>query len=412
MKKLIAIIMTVALALSFAACEKKNEDAATKGVGSVDANQTAPGQDNKKDDPYVGAFYDPSGGYGPNVAYMVTKSGATEKLGGVYGYLKYTDDGKYAVWRYDTELYVKEPGKEKVTLSENVDDFTLNTKTGLLIAFCSDGIYSGKNLSDGIKKVNDMSKEVYRITTSNDGKYVAYVDEDYVLHLLNVDDFTDTVIASDINHGNELVCISENEVYYSTNEGNRYLWNGIENVITDVSYHNSVEFKQKHIAGMEKMGNTDVFSPNVKYAVVYDSNGYCRYKVTEDGFTDETFIEVDYSSPMAMDDGTVAFWDFDNTISVYSNGELTSFTGQILGGYYQNDVPYADGVLYYADGTTLKSYDVKSGEHKTVAENIFVYHVFNGYCYYLNENKEMFRVGIDEKLSDEVVYIMGTGFMY
>jgi len=405
MKKITTLLLAAVLLISASSCSKKSDEA-QKNVGQVTGTQA----EETAKDKYIGAFY--TDGNGPNQLCMITQSGAVEKLGDVYGMASFTDDGEYVVWRDSTKVFAKSANKNAVELCSNADSFVLKKDTGMLIVFCDDGIYTTTKISDGIKKVNDMSDGSYRTSISNDGKYMAYISSEYEVHLLNLTTAEDKVIGTNADHGDSLVCVSENEVYYHTiyeADNQTYLWDGTTSAPSDVNYHDGFGFRYRHIAGLEGFGNADVLSENRSYVLIYDNNSYTRYKIGETALEEPTVIDHKYCSAKVADDGTVFLSPFgEENFTVVYQGETFEFTGKIAN--YNKTVPYANDTLYYMDGGELKSYNFKTEKTETLTNKADIYAVCGGKVFYLDKDNKLYSTDSDDSLASAVVSI--GGFIY
>lgn len=411
MKKILSLVLIAAALLCLAACGNSNvtPDISDEDLEIIAGVDDIPDADNEiidddfveaeNTDTYVAAFYKQSGS--AHDGYMITESGKTEKLEQVYGYISYTDDGNYAVWRNNQNVYKKQPAKSKVLISDNAESFYLNDETGLLLVFADDGVYGAPNVSEDLTKISDISKGCYSRSLSDDKTHLAYI-ADGALCLVDLENLTVKMLVSEnVDHTiGELICRSANEIYYIDTDNTRYCWNGTTSVPSEFPSNAS--------------GNIMYESPNGKYVIVKD--GGFLYKCARNGedLTDKTeLIKFQYGGFFISDDGVAGLW---------TNGKITVFTeqgpvelgdGNLSGLYYQNCPPCVGDTVYYTDKSdNLIGFNVTSGESTTVAENVLYYHVLNGYCYYVTSDKAMYRLGMSEKSATNPDYMNGTGFVH
>lgn len=407
MKRSISLLLAAVLCLSLAACQSKpqtpvgsNPDA-TQSTNPADptsptqGDTTEPTQSATPADTYVGAFYKSGGG--AHIGYMVTASGSTERLEEVYGYLSYTKDGQWTVWRDNKTVYKKQPGENPVTLSTNADDFYLNEDTGLLIVFCEDGVYATSQISQSLNKITDLSDGVYRTALSDDGKYLAYIS-DGALYLITLSTFdVKKLVDSDVDHGEYLICHSPNEIYYMTFENVRCCWNG-----------SSVE--EKYVPESDE--KYECYSPNGKYAIGRENGKYWRYEFEGESIVNTKELGKIKGLYFVTDDGVAGVFS-SGTVTVYAENNTYELPNvQLCGYYYPAYPPCLNGIVYYMDSSKLMGLDVATGEKNVVVNDVKYYHILNGYCYYVTEDNDMFRLGTEEAIAKNPVYMNSIGFMY
>ena len=286
MRRIFALLLVVFMIFGLVACGNGNEqlDSGGENIGGT-TQQTDSVGDNSSDtdetiDAYVGAFMKSSGN---NVGYMITESGKTEELGDV-GNISYTADGKYTVWNDRYNLYVMQTGKSKKLLADNASGFYLQANTGVLISFCDDGIYANEDLSKEMRKISD-AKDCYLKRISLDGQTLACIGSGN-LYTVNLSTLAVTELVSTGVDRDLLICRSENEIYFETEENVRKKWDGAS--VSDGSATVDVEST----------------SPNGEYVILKENYDYYRYRITENGLDDRTEF-TEYSQYFVSDDGIV-----------------------------------------------------------------------------------------------------------
>lgn len=405
MKKFLSFILVLTQIFCLCACAGTADDPVSGNAGvssdSGNSSQDTPADDedtpdeDEITDTYVGSFYRKGGG--AHIGHMVTASGTVERLEEVYGTLSYTKDGQFVVWRDNTEVYKKQPGKAQVTLSTNADSFYLNHETGLLIVFCEDGVYAAAHVSEELQKVSDLADSVYRMDLSDDGSCLAYIAGGG-LYLIDLTTFAvSKLVDSDVDHGEYLICCSASEIYFETFENVRSCWDGTSVLEKYVPESVEDEYECK--------------SPNKQYAIGKENGVYYRYKIADGNVIEKTELGKAYGLFFVSDDGIAGVFS-NGTITVYTGSTTYELTGQLCGYYYPAYPPCLDGVLYYKDGTSLMGFDLSTGTSSVIAENVSNYHVLNGYCYYVTTDEDLYRLGISEPISRYPIYMNATGFMY
>ena len=399
MRRILSNFLIFAMLFCLSACGNEVGNLGDETLNTDASSQSAESNESTEEetfDAYVGAFYKKGGG--AHIGYMVTESGVTERLEEVYGEVTYTNDGKYVVWRDDTTVYKKQAGKNEVCISKNANNYYLNEKSGMLIVFGNDGVYATHNVSEDLEKISDISKKVYQMSISDDGTLLAYIAEG-ALYLINLNSFSvDTLVSENVKHGsNPFICRSATEIYYSTEE-ETLCWNGTSSI-------------QKSLPDTEDI---ECESPNGRYVIKKDNGVYCRFLRSDNGeLSDRTELENERVGLFFVTDEGVAGAGVSDKVRVYFEGKTHEFVGKLSGYYYQLFPPCVEETLYYIkDSSTLVGFNVSSGESTVVAENVSYYHVLNGYCYYVTADKNMYRVGISEKIDSNPSYMNGTGFMY
>lgn len=354
-------------------------------------------------DTYVASFYQDS--YSHGNLFMVTESGVSEDLGTVDGYAKYTNDGKYVIWQNGTRAYKKQPGKSEICISENAYDFYLNKENGILVVFGEDGIYATHNIAEDLEKISDLSLNINFTRTSDDENYLAVVSTESALYLIDLNSFSAKLLVSKNVRGDRLfICRSATEIYYADDDNNIFCWDGTTSVNKALPDKNDYD-----ITIQSK-------SPNGKYAVTYENGKYNRCLITETGLTEQTVLNAAVLSwSFVSDDGIVGSGGTSNEAWVYADGTYYNLNGRFGNGYFKNAPPCVGNTVYYINADSdLIALDVSTGESSKIAENISYFHVLNGFCYYVtdDENKSVYRVGIEDKLGTKATYSNSRGFMY
>ena len=392
MKRIFALLLVVFMLFALGACGSGNEQLGSgeENIGGT-TQQTDSVGDSSSDadetlDAYVGAFMKFSGN---NIGYVITESGETEELGDV-GNIAYTADGEYVVWNDKNDLYIMQAGKSKELLADNASAFYLQSNTGVLISFCDDGIFATSDLSKEMVKIAD-AKDCYLKRISLDGQTLACIGSGN-LYTVNLSTLTVTELVSTSVDRDLLICRSENEIYFETEENVRKKWDGAS--VSDGSTTVDVEST----------------SPNGEYVILKENYDYYRYKITENGLEDRTEF-TEYSQYFVSDNGIVGA-TLSNEVWVFNGSEKVVLTGTLSGYYFQSCPPIVGKTLYYMDGATLMAYDIDSESNTVIAENVKTYQVCSGYCYYLTTDEDVFRVGLSEKIASNPVYSNALGFIY
>lgn len=391
MKRILALLLASLMAFSLVACGNDNEqlDGGNNIGGTAqqtDSLDNSTAETNETMDAYVGAFMKFSGN---NIGYMIMESGKTEELGDV-GNIAYTADGKYVVWNDKYDLYIMQAGKSKKLLANNAKAFHLNANTGVLIAFCDDGIFATADLSKEMKKIGN-AKDCYVKRISLDSNVLACIGSGNLytvdISTLAVTELVSTGVGRDL-----LICRSANEIYFETEDHVRKKWDG-----SSVSEGSAAV-------------DVEATSPNGEYVVLKENYDYYRYRVTENGLEDRTEF-TEYSQYFVSDNGVVGA-ELSKEIWLFNGNDKVVLNGTLSGYYFQSCPPIIDKTLYYMDGSKLMAYNIDDKSNNVIAENIKSYQVRNGYCYYLTTNEEVFRVGVSDKITSDPIYSNALGFIY
>ena len=392
MKRILALLLVVFMILGLVACGSGNEQLGSgeENIGGT-TQQTDSVGDSSSDadetlDAYVGAFMKFSGN---NIGYVITESGETEELGDV-GNIAYTADGEYVVWNDKNDLYIMQAGKSKELLADNASAFYLQSNTGVLISFCDDGIFATSDLSKEMVKIAD-AKDCYLKRISLDGQTLACIGSGN-LYTVNLSTLTVTELVSTSVDRDLLICRSENEIYFETEENVRKKWDGAS--VSDGSTTVDVEST----------------SPNGEYVILKENYDYYRYKITNNGLEERTEF-TEYSQYFVSDDGIVGA-ELSEEIWLFNESEKIVLNGTLSGYYFQSCPPISERTLYYMDGSKLMAYNIDERSNNAIAENVKSYQVRNGYCYYLTTEEDVYRVGINEKITSDPVYSNALGFVY